>query len=450
MIFGEEREIRMKRYRLFTLSLAMTAALLFILFSVRLGGAPLAAKTENNYAPPNAVPSGPSDWPQWRGPERNGVSKDTGLLKQWPTSGPQRNWSISKLGEGFGSIAIRGDRIYAQGTSGSESMIYCLNRDDGKTVWSAALGPKVNDGRGNGPRSTPTVDDDRVYALTENGDLACLRSRDGSPVWRKNILKEFGGSNPGWLISESPLVDGDRLIVTPGGRGAGMVALDKMTGKEIWRAKDISEEAGYSSAIAADVGGVRTVMNFTSRAAVGVRASDGKLMWRNSSAANGTANCTTPVFADNKVFFTSDYGTGGALLGLSAQNGEVKAQELYFTKEMKNHHGGVVLVNGYLYGFSGNSGLTCIEFATGKRMWVNRSVGKGSLAYADGMLYLLSEKNAVGLAEANPNAYVEKGRFSIPDQGKDSWAHPVVAGGKLYIRDQGTLTSYDVKTRDNP
>ena len=440
----------MKHYRLFTLSLALTAALLFTWFSVRLGGAPLAAKTENNYAPPNAVPSGPSDWPQWRGAERNGLSKDTGLLKQWPSSGPQKSWTISNLGEGFGSIAIRGDRIYVQGTSVSASLIFCLNRADGKTVWSGALGPKVNDGRGNGPRSTPTVDDDRVYALTENGDLACLRSRDGSPVWRKNILKEFGGSNPGWLISESPLVDGDRLIVTPGGSGAGMVALDKMTGKEIWRAKDISEEAGYSSAIAADVGGVRTIMNFTSRSAVGVRASDGKLMWRNSSAANGTANCTTPVFADNKVFFTSDYGTGAALLGLSAQNGEIKAQELYFTKEMKNHHGGVVLVNGYLYGFSGNSGLTCIEFATGKRMWVNRSVGKGSLAYADGMLYLLSEKNAVGLAEANPNAYVEKGRFSIPDQGKDSWANPVVAGGKLYIRDQGTLTSYDVKTRENP
>jgi outer membrane protein assembly factor BamB len=326
-------------------------------------------------------------------------------------------------------------------------MVFCLNRADGKTVWSAALGPKVNEGRGNGPRSTPTVDNDRVYVLTENGDLACLRAGDGSPVWRKNILKEFGGSNPGWLISESPLLDGDRVIVTPGGRGAGMVALDKMTGKEIWRAKDLSHEAGYSSAIAADVGGVRTIMNFTSRAAVGVRASDGKLMWSNSSPANTTANCSTPVFGDNKVFFTSDYGTGGALLGLSAQAGEVKAQELYFTRDMKNHHGGVVLVNGYLYGFSGSSGLTCIEFASGRKMWSNRSVGKGSLAYADGMLYLLGEKHVVGLAEANPNAYVEKGRFTIPDQGRDSWAYPVVIGGKLYIRDQGTLTAYDVKAR---
>src|SRR5215468_616715 len=439
----------MKHNHFFTLSLALITGLLFTWFSVWPGGAPSVAKTANNYAAPNAVPSGPGDWPQWRGPERNGLSKDTGLLNQWPSSGPQQSWSISNLGEGYGSIAIKGNRIYAQGTRGEASVVFCLNRPDGKMVWSAALGAKVNEEMGNGPRSTPTVDGDRVYALTENGDLACLNARDGSPVWRKNILKEFGGSNPRWLISESPLVVGDRLIVTPGGRGAGIVALDKMTGKEVWRAKDLSDGAGYASCIAADVGGVRTIMNFTSRAAVGVRASDGKLMWRHSSPANNVANCTTPVFQDSKVFFTSAYDTGGALLGLSAQSGEVKAQELYFTRDVKNRHGGVVVVNGYIYGFS-EPLLTCIEFATGKKMWANRSVGKGSLTYADGMLYLLSETNVVGLAEANPNAYVEKGRFSIADQGRNSWAHPVVIGGKLYIRNQGTLTAYDVKARPNP
>jgi outer membrane protein assembly factor BamB len=399
---------------------------------------------------PGARSAPSADWPQWRGPQRNGLSDDKGLLKQWPSSGPSKVWSISNLGEGFGSLAVVGDRIYVQGTSGSASTLFCLNRADGKTLWSTALGPKVDEGRGNGPRSTPTVDGDRVYVMTENGDLACLRTRDQSRLWSKNILKEFGGENPGWLISESPLIDGDRLIVTPGGREAGIVALDKMTGKTIWTTKELSDQAGYSSCIAAEVGGVRTIMNFTSRAAVGVRASDGKLMWRYNNAANGTANCTTPVFADNKVFFTSGYGTGGGLLGLSAQNGEVKAQEIYFTKDIQNHHGGVVLVNGYLYSYSGGASLTCIEFATGKKMWGNRSVGKGSLTYADGMLYLLGEKHVVGLVEATPKEYVERGRFSIPDQGKDSWAHPVVVGGKLYIRDQSTLTCYDVKSSSLP
>src|SRR5262249_6242959 len=232
----KKRENERKPCRFLLLSPPLPAALFIIWFSVN-----ASSETVDHPAPPNTVPSGPSDWPQWRGPERNGVSKDTGLIKQWPSSGPQRAWSISSLGEGYGSLAIKGDRIFAQGTRGSSSVVFCLNRADGKTVWSAALGPKVNKDVGNGPRSTPTVDNDRVYALTENGDLACLNALNGVPVWRKNILREFGGSNIGWLISESPLIDGARVIVTPGGRGAGMVALDKMTGKEIWRAKDLSD-----------------------------------------------------------------------------------------------------------------------------------------------------------------------------------------------------------------
>ncbi len=387
-----------------------------------------------------------ADWPQWRGPNRTGVSPETGLLKQWPSGGPRQIWSISNLGEGYGSMAVLGDRIFVQGTNRNASVVYSLNKADGKMVWSAALGPKVDEGRGNGPRSTPTIDGDRIYVLTENGDLACLRARDGSRVWSKNILREFGGDNPHWLISESPLIDGSRVIVSPGGRGAGIVALDKMSGKTLWATRELSDTAGYSSCIAADVGGVRTIMNFTSRSAVGVRASDGKLMWRYDKAANGTANCTTPVFSNNKVFFSSAYGTGAALLDLTPRGGEVTAREVYFTRDMMNHHGGVVLVDGYIYGFS-NSILTCLEFATGKKMWSHRSVGKGALTYADGMLYLFGEDNVVGLAEATPAGYRENGRFTIADQGRPSWAHPVVSDGKLYIRNQGILTVYDVKAR---
>jgi outer membrane protein assembly factor BamB len=384
------------------------------------------------------------DWPQWGGPDRNGVSKETGLLKQWPRSGPTVAWSATMLGAGYGSVAVAGDRVFVQGMRNRQSAVTSLNRASGMMAWVRAIGPAVDNDRGPGPRGTPSIDGDRLYALTENGDLACLRVADGMVVWQRNILKEFGGSNIGWLISESPLVDGNVVIVTPGGRGAGMVALDKMTGKTVWASKELSDEAGYASPIVADVQGVRTVMTLTSDAAVGVRASDGKLMWRYTQVANRTANITTPVYADNKVFFSSAYGTGGALLGLRVTGQEIRAQEIYFTREMQNHHGGVVLVNGYLYGFN-NSILTCLEFATGKPMWRDRSVGKGSIAYADGHLYILSEDYVVGLAEATSAGYREKGRFSIQDQGLPSWSHPVVSGGRLYIRNQGTLASYDVR-----
>jgi outer membrane protein assembly factor BamB len=387
-----------------------------------------------------------SDWPQWRGPDRTGLSKETGLMKQWPASGPPRVWSISNLGAGYGSVAIKGDRIFIQSLIGRQSAVASLNRSDGKLVWSRALGAGGNNDRGPGPRGTPTVDGDRVYVLTENGDLACLRTEDGAPLWQRNILREFNGRNISWDISESPLVDGNNVIVTPGGRGAGVVALDKMSGKTVWTTRELSDEAGYASVIVADVQGVRTLMTLTSDGGVGIRASDGKLMWKYPRVANSTANIATPIFHDNKVFYTSDYGTGGALLGLTAQAGEVKAQEIYFTRELKNHHGGVVLVNGYLYGFN-SSILTCLDFATGKMMWRDRSVGKGSLTYADGNLYILSEENVVGLAEASSAGYREKGRFQIADQGLPSWAHPVVSGGNLYIRNQGTLASYDIRAK---
>jgi outer membrane protein assembly factor BamB len=348
------------------------------------------------------------------------------------------------VGAGYGSIAISGDRIFVQGARGRDSGVSAITRVDGKLIWSKTVGPTSFDDRGPGPRATPTVDGDRLYVLTESGDLACLRAQDGSVVWQRNILKDFGGRNPPWLVSESPLVDGANVIVTPGGRGAGMAALDKMTGKTVWTSRELHDEAAYSSVIAADVQGVRTLMTLTSSAGVGVRAQDGRLMWRFEQVANNTANIATPVFADNKVFYTTNYGTGAALLSLTAKGGMVSASPVYTTREMQNHHGGVVLVNGYVYGFN-NSILTCLEFATGKMMWRDRSVGKGSLVYADGHLYLLSESGVVGLAEATPAGYREKGRFRISDQGWPAWAHPAVSNGRLYIRNQAVITAYNLR-----
>jgi len=387
-----------------------------------------------------------SDWPQWQGPERTNLSLETGLLRQWPSEGPPKAWEISTLGEGYGTVSVVGERIYIQGTRGGSSVVFALNRSDGKEVWTKALGPSLQQDRGKGPRGTPTVDGERLFALSENGDLACLKAADGAVVWQRNILKDFNASNPKWLISESPLVDGDRLVVTPGGPGAGMVALDKTTGKTIWTSKDLSDPAAYSSCIVADIDGIRTYMTLTSQAGVGVRASDGKLMWRYEQVSNRTANITTPIFHNNRVFYTTDYGTGCAVLELKAVGDSVEAREVYFNKDLRNHHGGVVLKDGYLYGYSSTI-LTCMEFDTGKVMWRDRSVGKGSLTYADGHLYLVGEGQMVGLAEATPEGYKEKGRFKIADQGWPSWAHPVVIGGRLYVRNWGLLTAYDIKAR---
>ena len=387
-----------------------------------------------------------ADWPNWQGPERTRISRETGLLREWPAGGPRLIWSASGIGTGYGSMAVAGDRVYVQGARGSSSYVVALNRADGKEVWAKALGQvetKMRSERGAGPRATPTVDGDRVYALTENGDLACLKNT-GVVLWQRNILKDFGGSQLMWLVSESPVIDGAYLLVTPGGPEAGMAKLDKMTGKTVWVAKELSDTAAYSSITIADVLGVRTYMTFTAAAGVGVRASDGKVMFRYPNAANKTANVATPVYSDNRVFFASAYGTGGGLLQLAAKDGEVSATETYFTKDMKNHHGGMVLVDGYLYGFS-DLILTCLEYATGKVMWRDRSVGKGTVMYADGHLYLLGEGNVMGLAEASPAGYREKSRFEIPDKGMPSWAHPVISDGRLYVRNQDGVYVYDIR-----
>jgi len=426
-----------------TMTRAMAFVALVVAGTVFPSGQTPAPARGQTPAPAAPAPARGLDWPQFRGPQRNGISQETGLLQTWPATGPAVVWRVAGLGGGYGSLAVRGDAIFVQGLRGRETFVHRLDSATGRFVWSKSLGPGATNDQGSGPRGTPTIDGDRLYVLTESGVLFCLRDA-GTEVWHRDILRDFSGSNLRWLISESPLVDGDHVIVSPGGRGAGMVALDKMTGRTIWQSRDLSDEAGYSSAVIADVEGVRAYTTLTGSAGVGVRASDGKLLWRYPKAANGTANITTPLVFGSQVFYTSAYGTGGGLVHLTARaGGEIRADEVYFTREMQNHHGGVVLVNGALYGFN-NAILTALDFASGKMLWRDRSVGKGSVMYADNRLYLLSEDNVVGLAEVTPRGYREVGRFTIADQGLPSWAHPVVSGGRLYIRNQNTLAAYNV------
>jgi len=381
------------------------------------------------------------NWPQWRGPNRDGISKETGLLKQWPQGGPALVWKASGAGGGYSSFSIANGRLYTMGLRGDREFIISFDIGTGKEVWSTPHGTAFRNDRGDGPRGTPTIDGDRLYALGGSGDLSCLDAKTGKLIWSKNVLTEFGGSNIKWGISESPLVIGDKVIVNPGGPNASIVALKKADGVVIWKSQ--SDEAGYSSAISVQVNGGTQVVVFTGVRAVGLDLNDGHLLWEYAKPANNVANVATPIARANRVFISSDYGTGGGVIEIKADN---KAQEIYFTKDMKNHHSSSVLVGDYLYGFS-SAILTAMKFDTGEIAWRDRSVGKGSLVYADGHLYCFSENGVVGLVEATPTGYKETGRFRIAQESLPTWTHPVVAGGRLYLRDQDTIYAFDVREK---
>jgi outer membrane protein assembly factor BamB len=388
-----------------------------------------------------AVAQTGANWPQWRGPNRDGISKETGLLKQWPAEGPALVWKASGAGRGYSSFSISDGKLYTMGLRGDREFVVAFDIATGKEAWASPHGSAFRNDRGDGPRGTPTIDGDRVYALGGNGDLSALDARTGKLAWSKNVLREFGGSNITWGISESPLVLGNKVLVNAGGPGASIVALKKTDGSVIWKSQ--SDEAGYSSAVPVEINGGTQVVFFTAKRAVGLDERDGRLLWEYQRPANDTANAATPIVRANRIFISSDYGTGGGVVEIKPDN---KAQEIYFTKDMRNHHSSSVLIGDYLYGFSGSI-LTAMKFDTGEIAWRDRSVGKGSLVYADGNLYCLSENGVVGLVEATPAGYKEKGRFRIEQGSLPTWAHPVVAGGRLYLRDQDTIYAYDVREK---
>jgi outer membrane protein assembly factor BamB len=360
-------------------------------------------------------------------------------MKQWPADGPPLVWKATGAGTGYSSFAVSGGRIYTMGLRGNREYVIAFDVATGKEAWSTAHGGRFQNDRGDGPRGTPTVDGDKLYALGGNGDLSSLDVKTGNIVWGMNVLKKFGGENPQWGISESPLIIGDKLLITAGGPGASVVALNKKDGSLIWKSQ--SDGAGYSSGVPLQIGNATQVVFFTQKRAIGLDLKDGKLVWEYPRAANDVANVATPIVRGNRVFISSDYGTGAGVVEIKADG---KAQEVYFTKEMRNHHASSVLIGDYLYGFN-SSILTAMRFDTGEVAWRDRSVGKGSLVYADGNLYAFSENGVVGLIEATPTGYVEKGRFRIQQDSLPTWTHPVVAGGRLYLRDQNTIYAYDVR-----
>jgi len=398
---------------------------------------------------------GGGGWTSFRGASRADHSPDQGLLKKWPKGGPKLLWQSQVCGKGYSGPAIVDGKVYYTGTIDGNAKIICLKVEDGEEVWSTNFGDDpekgYNTGWGSGPRGTPTVSDGMVYAISANGTLTAVDAGTGKKKWSKDFLSDFGGKVPTWGYSESPLADGDWLIVTPGGEGGAIAALDKKTGKTIWRSEELTDHAEYSSVIIAEVNGEKQYVQLFMKKLAGVDAKTGELLWSSRWPKGRTAVIPTPIYKDGKVYITSGYGAGCKLVDISGS----EAKDLWENKTMKNHHGGVVLVDGYLYGFSDSLGLVCQNFETGEKVWSQKGDGiqKGAVHYADGLLYCVDEhEGSVFIAEASPKAYREMGRFSLPKetelrQGTNGkvWTHPVVFDGKLYLRDQDLVFCYDVK-----
>lgn len=400
-------------------------------------------------------------WPQFHGPSRNAVSPETGLLTKWPDGGPKQVWSTRGAGRGYASLSIVNDKLYTLGDGLStaedkDEYVSCFAAADGQQLWKTKLGPAWDSGQADwqSSRSTPTVDGELLYVVTPHGKLFCLETATGKQVWQKDLNKDFSGrKGDGWGYSESVLVDGDQVVCTPGGSKATLVALNKKTGDLLWTAVWAEDRgAGHASIVVSEVNGTRVYVQTTAGGVLGVRATDGKLLWT-YPIERTTAVIPSPLVRENLVFFTAGYNRGGALLRqVPGAGGEVKIEEVYpLNRDLQNKHGGVVLVGDFLYGDTGDGATPfCAELLTGKQRWKERGSGKGSASVtaADGHLYIRFASGTLALVKASPEKYEEISSFKIPNSGRrPSWSHPVIIGGKLYVREQDQIYCYDVKAK---
>ena len=414
-----------------------------------------------------------ADWPQWRGPQRTGVSAETGLLKVWPKEGPKLLWTFKNAGLGHGSFAVVGNTLYTLGTRGDDEIVIALDVTSGAELWTAKIAPLFvavdqHIGWGDGPRSTPTIDGNHLYALGGQGELVCLDiAAKGKEVWRKNLPKDLGGEMmTGWGFSESPLIDGPLLLCTPGGAQGTVAALNKMTGTLVWQSKELKNKAPYSSIVVAEIHGVRqyvqnSFVDVTGGFVSGIAAQDGKVLWTMPTFKGDSYNIgPTPIVKDNLVYVSTQNGVTGC--HLFALDKSFKAKDLYSKanqKVMKNNHGGVVLIGDHVYGHSERSGWVCQEFKTGDQVSVKTlDAHSTSLTAADGMLYFFTDDGVASLVEATPKMFTEISSFKLPERSKipdtratsrksKTWAHPVVANGHLYLRDHDLLFCFDVKAK---
>lgn len=414
--------------------------------------ASVQASAQAASAPARAAAAG-FDWTQWRGAARDGLSKETGLLKQWPADGPKKLWSFTNAGQGYSSFAVAGGKVFTLGTRDGSEILLALEAANGAELWTAKLGSILGNKWGDGPRGTPTVDGDRIYALGGDGTLVAVSAKDGREMWR-TTMNSLGSKTPGWGYTESVLVDGRQVVCTPGGSQGTVAAIDKTSGKVLWQSKDWTDGAHYSSIVSAVINGQPQYVQRSAEAVVGLDAKNGAVLWKQAYPGK-TAVIPTPIVKGNQVYVTAGYGAGS--MSFTIESGNVVKMVFDETggtnKVMKNHHGGVILLGDHIYGYSDGVGLVCQDFKTGAEVWSEkRAVQKGAISYADGMFYFLEEGSGnVVLIEATPKGYSEKSRFKLnpqttirSPQGR-IWSHPVIANGRLYLRDQDLIHAYALK-----
>ena len=378
-----------------------------------------------------------ADWPQFRGPNRDGISPESAVLKSWPASGPKVLWK-APLGEGYSQVVSTKGRLYTLAQQGEEQVAIAFDGATGKRLWRTRIDREYNDGQGDGPRSTPTVDGELVYVLSAHGKLAALRTANGQVAWQHDLRAEYGANPPQWGVSTSPLVEGKLLIVNVGGAGnKSIVAFDKTNGKVVWTSQ--GDGAGYSAPIAITVRGVRQVIVFTADAILSISPEDGRLFWRSGWKTDYDVNAATPIFLPpDKLFVSSGYGTGSALLQINRTN----VSEVWRSRGMKNQFSSSVLHDGVLYGFD-DATFKAIDAATGKERWKTRGFGHGSLILAGGHLIVLSDRGKLALVQATPEEYRELGNAQVIE-GK-CWTSPSLADGRLYVRNEEELIAFDWK-----
>jgi len=383
------------------------------------------------------------DWPQFRGPNRDGKSAETALLKKWPEDGPQELWSIDGLGEGFASVAVADGIIYTTGLVGKDGVIFAFDLD-GKLKWKKIYGPGWT-GSYKGTRTTPTIDGDRLYLMSAHGRIACYNARTGDPIWYIDTLDKFHGENIRWGMAESVLIDSKKVICTPGGQDASVVALDKMNGKTLWTSKGLSERSAYCSPILVERGGTRLLMTMIQESVVGLDITDGKLYWRIAHQVDHDINAVSPAYENGMVYITNGYKQGGMMFELAADGKGYEKK--WVDSHLDVHHGGVVLVDGDIHGASTRGQWMCLELATGRLKFQDKLVGKGSVIWADDRLYCYGEKGTLGLVKITPGGYEMVSSFKITKGSGRHWAHPAISNGRLYLRHGEALMAYDIKSK---